>query len=300
METEFDEPRWAVPGLLSEGLNFLVGAPKLGKSWIALNLSVQIAAGEKALKLLPCPQGDVLYLALEDTGRRLQRRLRASLNGTKPPPRLTLETRCEKLSTGGTRYIEGWLQRNPKARMVVVDVFGKIRSDRDTQGSQYQADYEQASELKAIADRYEVCVLAIHHTRKQGADDFLDEMSGTQGLAGAADAILVLKRSRGEADATLSVTGRDVEEAEYALSFTSQTGTWLLHEGPAYEWTLSDTRRKVMQALRDFGPSTPAQVAEFTGISHTNAKQTCVRMHNDDQIGTAGDGIYWVTPVTGG
>jgi Winged helix-turn-helix DNA-binding len=124
-------------------------------------------------------------------------------------------------------------------------------------------------------------------------------VSGTHGLAGAADAVLVLSRSRGSADAKLHITGRDVEEAEYAMQFNAAGGTWSLLEGPAEEYELGDTRRRILAHLRDKGPATPKTLAEALGIEHNAAKQACSRMARDGQLGTDGSGLYYdLSPVS--
>ena len=240
MAAVFPEPRWAVPGLLAEGLTLIVGAPKVGKSWLSWNLAVAVASGGIAFGKVPVEAGDVLYLALEDTGRRLQARLTKVLEGDRAPRSLTVATACPTLTAGGAEQIAGWLSEHPNARLVIVDVFARVRGKLSPQASAYESDYGPMSILKQIADEAGVAMLVVHHTRKASSEDFLDDVSGTQGLSGAADAILVLKRSRGQADAVLHVTGRDVEEADYALSFHADLGAWQMLDGPAQDYTLGD------------------------------------------------------------
>jgi RecA-family ATPase len=241
MAIEFPEPRWAVPGILAEGLNLLCGPPKLGKSWFALNVAVAVSMGTKAFGRVHVDQGDVLYLALEDPGRRLQSRLRMVLGLEPAPERLTLETACPAIADGGAELIDKWLGEHPDARLVIVDVFTRIRGKVNDRSGRYEADYEAMAAIKTIADEWGIAILVVHHTRKQHAADFLDTVSGTHGLAGAADAVLVLERSRGSAEAKLQITGRDVEETEYALNFAGDVGTWQFLEGPRA--TTSSARR---------------------------------------------------------
>ena len=134
--------------------------------------------------------------------------------------------------------------------MVVVDVFAKVRGRPLAGMSAYDADYAAIGYAKRLADEHAVAVVLVHHVRKAGADDFLAEVSGTNGLAGAADATLVLKRPRGEADGILYITGRDVDEAEHALRFAPETGTWALLDGPAVDYTVSGTRAAILRHLR--------------------------------------------------
>ena len=293
----FPPPRWAVPGVVAEGLNLLVSPPKVGKSWMALGVAVAVASGGKALGKVDVDPGDVLYLALEDTARRLQNRLRVVLGKSGPPSRLTIATACEPMTEGGDRRIAAWLEAHPEARLVIVDVFAKVRGPVDRRSSAYDADYQAIGTIKALADRYGVAFLVVHHTRKAGAEDFLDTISGTQGIAGAADAVLVLSRSRGKSDATLRITGRDVEEADYALDFAPDRGLWTLLDGPAADYELGDTRRSILRLLRDQGPMTPKQIGEALGIEANTAKLTAWRMSNDGQLDVA-EGVY-APPVTG-
>jgi hypothetical protein len=209
------------------------------------------------------------------------------------PDGLFFETAWPRLLEGGTELLDEWLGEHPGCRLVVIDVFAKVRGlVSDGNVSRYDADYAAMASLKAIADRHGVAVLVVHHTRKASADDYIDSVSGTHGLAGAADAVLVLKRSRGSADAKLQITGRDVEEAEYAMEFLPAAGTWRLLEGPAEEYELSATRRSILVYLREHGPATPKTIAEALGIEHDTARQTCLRMAKDEQAGTDGSGTY--------
>lgn len=306
MATTFPPPRWAVPGVVAEGVNLLAGAPKLGKSWLSLNLAVSVATGGKALGSIDVDAGDVLYLALEDTGRRLQDRLSKVLAGDLPPDRLRFETECETLGAGGAERIDRWCQRHPGARLVVIDTLAKVKPITTDRSSVYAADYHAVGLIKAVADAHGVPVVVVHHTRKMAADDFLDTVSGSQGIAGAADAVLVLARSRGAAGAVLKITGRDVEEAEHALDFEPRSGTWRMLAGPASDYAMGDTRRSILHLLRDDQPRTPKAIALELALSEATVRQTCRRMFDDDQIDTDGNGHYFallspvtaVTPVT--
>src|SRR5690606_8933003 len=213
---------------------------------------------------VPVKAGDVLYLALEDTGRRLQTRMHKILGGRPAPARLTLAVTCPTLPQGGTEAIAAWLDRHPDARMVIIDTFAKIRGRADIGLSAYEADYAAVSRVKGLADQYGVAVVLVHHVRKAGGDDFLSEVSGTNGLAGAADATLVLKRARGAADGVLHVTGRDIDETEYALKFQPAAGAWYLLDGPPSDHTLSETRATILRHLRQHPGATPKQIADAT------------------------------------
>ncbi|MEV5751704.1 AAA family ATPase [Actinoallomurus sp. NPDC052308] len=292
MAMEFTPPVWAVPGIICEGVNLLCGPPKVGKSWASLGLGLAVAAGAQAFDAIPVDGGPVLYLALEDTPRRLQSRMGKILGGQPAPAALTLATACPQIGQGGDEAIAGWLDRNPDARMVVIDVFAKIRGAAPMGASAYEADYAAVGAIKRLADAYAVPFVLVHHVRKAGSEDFLAEVSGTNGIAGAADATLVLKRARGQADGVLHVTGRDVDENEYALSFNPASGVWTLLDGPAEEHQTTDTRAAILRCLRANPGSGPRAIAQATGLGEPNVKATCRRMLADGQLTADGKGRY--------
>ncbi len=246
----FAEPRFAVDGLIPEGLAFMCGAPKLGKSWMALGLSIAVAAGGRALSAVQVERGEALYLALEDSPRRLQSRLRMLLAGEQPPAGLHLETEWPRLDEGGTEALDVYLGRHPEARVVLIDVWPRIRPRASKRTDYY------------------------------------------------ADTIIVVKRSRGQADATLHVTGRDVEERELALRFAPEAGTWALL-GNAAEYAMGETRREILEAVRAHGALTPKQAAEVSGVSHEAARQTMRRMAQDGQLAGRNGRYSLGTAVTG-
>lgn len=294
LAVQFPEPRWAVPGLLCEGLNLIAGAPKLGKSWLSLGLGAAIANGEPALGSIEVERGPVLYCALEDTGRRLQRRRRQMLSaGGRAAPQLTLETACPTMTNGGDSVLVDWLEENPHARLVIIDTFEKMRGTDTTGASAYAADYAAAVRFKTIADHYGVPFLLIHHVRKQGAEDFQSLVSGTNGLTGAVDAIMVLERARGQADGVLHVTGRDVEETDYAMNFDAGTGAWTKLDGPASDYQMHETRALITRCVRDYPGQKPAQIADALQLNPNTVRQTCKRMADKGQLRAAVGGTYY-------
>lgn len=294
---EFPEPRWAVPGIIPEGLTLLAGPPKVGKSWLSLNLATSVAAGKPALGSVDVEPGHVLYLALEDTPRRLQRRLDTVLASNPPPEQLGFAVEWPPMPSGGADLLHKTLAAKPDTRLVVVDVLAKVRGSSDTRGSMYDADYAAMGHLKTLADTHNVAIVVIHHVRKSGSEDFLETISGTNGLAGAADTITVLRRARNAADATLHITGRDVEETEYALTFNPMTGAWSLLDGPAADYTLGDTRRQILELLRTSRtPLRPAEIAARLTLRPDTVRQTCSRMAKAGQLTTDGAGHYAPNP----
>lgn len=287
MRKTFPDPRWAVPGVFPEGLTLLVGAPKLGKSWLALNVAVAVAAGGRAIGKIAVDAGDVLFLALEDTERRLQERLVLTLQDGAAPDRLHIATAWPTLAEGAAAHLAGWLSGHPDARLVIVDTFQKLRGPISGNQYLYAGDYAAAGELKRVADRFGVALVCVHHTRKASADDPLDMVSGTAGLAGAADTTCVLRREIGRSDATLYVRGRDVPEADHALSFDVDRCLWTLL-GDATEYRLSEARHEILNALRDAGnPLSPKVIAEALGKKPGAVRYLLHKMAKDGAI----DGI---------
>ena len=205
-----------VDGLLAQGLYILGGSPKVGKSWMALQLCLAVCGGKAFLgrKTRPC---EVLYLALEDGPQRLHSRALRLADAA--PAGLHLCHRVAPIGQGLERQIEAQLAEYPHIRLVVLDTLQKVRCMSGGSVS-YSSDYEDAGTLKALADLNNICLLVIHHLRKMADEDPFNRLSGTNGLAGAADGTLILMRNkRQDGTATLYATGRDIEDVEEELEF---------------------------------------------------------------------------------
>lgn len=156
------------------------------------------------------------------------------------------------------------------------------------------------SRIKRVADHYGVAVVLVHHVRKAAAEDFLATVSGTNGLAGAADAVLVLERARAQADGVLHVTGRDVDETDYPLAFDPAAGAWSLLDGNAADYQLRDTRSLVIRYLRDYPGKRPKEIAEVLQLDPGTVRQTCRRMHADGQLHAVTGGQYRAADIPTG
>lgn len=220
MQTLFEQPvepvDFIVEGLLAPGLYILGGSPKVGKSWLALQLCLAVCGGTSFLGRAT-HQSEVLYLALEDGPQRLHSR---ALRLTQTAPSgLYLCGQALPIGQGMEQQLEHTLDEHPGIRLVILDTLQKVRCVSGS-GMSYGSDYQDAATLKSIADRYHVCLLAIHHLRKLPDEDPFNRLSGTNGLTGAADGTLILVRpKRQENMAVLTATGRDIEDQEEALEF---------------------------------------------------------------------------------
>ena len=294
MAREIPPVRWVVPGMVPEGVALLAGKPKLGKSWLALGLSVAVASGGVAFGNVGVEKGSALYLALEDNERRLQFRLQKVLAGTRVPEGLHYSIECPRLDEGGVDAIEGWLSSRPDSRLVVIDTLAKIRPRQRRGANAYQEDYEALEALLPLAARHNVAILVVHHLRKMAASDPLDEVNSSIGLTGGVDGVMILKRERTRADATLFVAGRDVEEEkEFALRWDQNTAGWAL-VGSAEEYRISQERAAILDLLRRSAPEPlgPKAIAEALDKPYSSVTTLLQKLVKDGLVRSPGYGKY--------
>jgi DNA-binding transcriptional ArsR family regulator len=210
---------------------------------------------------------------------------------------LQFETEWPRINQGGGEHLEAWLKANPDARFVVVDVLEKIRPRRSAKGNGYEEDYEALRQLKTLADRYGVAILVIHHTRKSTAEGIIETVSGTQGLTGAADAILILKRPRGGERGELHVTGRDLpEEGEFVVNFSKATARWTL-VGAADQIAPTEARTAILDLLADGVAMRMSELAVESGKSPANVSKLLRKMRAAGQVMQVGRGLYALSPL---
>jgi len=291
MAKKLPEPRRAIEGLLPEGLTILGGKPKVGKSWVCLGLGVAISTGGMALGAVPVKEGEVLYLALEDSERRLQERLTLVLAGGKAPEGFKFATEWPLLADGGLALLADWLTEHPACRLVIVDTLQKVRVPARSGANAYADDYSVLSPIKELADSHRVPIVVVHHLRKEGADDPLDQFSGTTGLTGAADTLISLSREKETVDAVLYVRGRDVEERQLALQWDKELTAWVL-VGESKDFAKTHHRGKVVALAMEMGSIHAVDVVERFGMSSDAARQLLRRMFRDEELVRVGKGEY--------
>ena len=286
----FAPPKFVVPGYIVEGLTLFAGKPKIGKSWLLLHAALAVARSGFTLGDALSQQGDVLYCALEDNARRLQRRLQKLLNGEAAPSRLKFLTEMPRLTQGGLDILSWWISSVPNPRLIVIDVLARVRAARKKDEGLYDADYAAMQGLKALADAHGIAIVVVHHLRKAEADDPLDQISGTTGLAGSADTVFVLHKGKG--GTALHGRGRDIEEVEKALQFNKTSCTWtVLGEAIDVQW--QTTRTTVLDVLLEAGePLGPQEVADLANLTLSNARKLLVRMVADGDVRKLGRGRY--------
>lgn len=173
-------------------------------------------------------KNDCLYLALEDSYNRLQKRLKKVLHTQNIPDNFHLAINCEPLNEGLLEELENYLKKYPKVKLIIIDTLQKIRGKQGKSESSYSYDYKEISKLKAFADEHELCILAIHHLKKsKDKSDPFNDISGSTGLTGSADTSIVLaKNNYQDNQALISITGRDVIENEKLLMFDIVSCKW--------------------------------------------------------------------------
>ena len=238
LSTPLPPVKWIVPGLLPAGLALFAGPSKAGKSWLTLWLCLQVAQGKPVWGREIEPR-TVLYLSLEDTLNRLQDRLFRLVGSEDTPEKLILQTECQSIGQGLEEQITSFLYNHSDTGLVVIDTLQKVRSC-DQSGSMYASDYKDVSALKSLADKYGICILLIHHLRKQAASDPFDQISGSNGLMGAADTTWVMQRKRTSKNADIILTGRDLDRR--TLYLHEENCIWLLDE----EETAEEQRLKAV------------------------------------------------------
>lgn len=216
MNTPMKPIEYCVDGLISQGLFVLAGAPKVGKSWLALDMCLSIAKGEKVLgKETLC--GHAVYLSLEDSLIRLQNRLYELTD--EPSDNLNFAIMAESISNGLPEQIEYCRKRFDDLKIVVIDTLQKVRNESE---SSYSSDYKELSVLKSLADKLGIAIVLVHHTRKCSDSDPFNMISGSTGLSGCVDGSMVLIESkRGSRKAKLYCVGRDIENQEINVVFES-------------------------------------------------------------------------------
>ncbi len=295
LQQELPELQWAVPGLLPEGVTLLAGKPKMGKSWLALNLAVAIAQGRPALGRLPTQRGQVLYLGLEDHERRIADRLRKVLQDEPAPVDLCWGGYWRPLTGGGLEDLETYLTGYPATRLIIIDTLARVRPPTASGGNIYSEDYAIITPLKQFAEAHHLSILLIHHLRKNGASDPMDEISGSTGLTGATDCNMVLQRERGQREATLHITGRDVEEQTLHLTFDEDCATWSLLAHPTETKKLSPDRQAILELLESMArPMSPSEVSAMLAMDYERVRKKLTALKNADLVQQVDRGSYAV------
>lgn len=251
-----------VDGLLWPGTYLFVGPPKVGKSFLVAQIAYHVSMG-LPLWNMQVDRGTVLYLALEDDYRRLQRRL-YRMFGTEGTEKLHFSINAKHIGEGLDEQLERFVRENPDTKLIIVDTLQKIREIGSDKYS-YANDYELIARLKSFAQSHGICLLLVHHTRKQKADDIFDTISGTNGLLGASDGAFIMQRHPvAYSKAYLSISGRDQQSQTMVLERNAERLNWELEEIMAEIWEEpKDSILEAIHALLEESPSWQGNATEL-------------------------------------
>lgn len=270
LSTPLPPVKWIIPGLLPAGLALFAGPSKAGKSWLTLWLCLQIAQGNPVWNREIEPR-TVIYFSLEDTFNRLQNRIFQLIDGGDAPERLILQTECPSIGQGLEEQVESLIHTYRDVGLVVIDTLQKVRVS-DGNGGMYANDYKEAGALKKLADKYGICILLIHHLRKQTASDPFEQISGSTGLMGVADTSWVMQRKRMSQTADILLTGRDMDDR--TLHLREKNCVWTLEDEETAEEreikTVPDYLWKVAEYIESVGnwQGTASELLAAAGIQN--------------------------------
>jgi hypothetical protein len=293
----FPPLKYVIPDIIVEGLTLLAGKPKIGKSWLLMEAAIAVADRGITLGGIRCEQGDALYCALEDNKRRLQDRMKILTGNANPetwPARLHFRCTLPRLAEGGIEDIEDWIKAAEHPRLVIVDTLAMVRNPKGRDQSSYEADYDSVRALRDLASTYHIAIIVVHHLRKAAADDAFDTVSGTLGLTGATDSVLVLYYEA--MGVVLKGKGRDLLEFEKALAFNKDAARWVI-KGDADEVRRSTERNMILAAIDEAaagaaGPLGPQQIASAVNMKVVNVKFLLGKLVTDGVIERVGYGRY--------
>ena len=268
-ENVFQSKPPIIDGLLYEGTYLFVGAPKVGKSFLMAQLAYHVSTGLPFWNY-PVRKGTVLYLALEDDYSRLQERL-FRMFGVEGTDDLHFAICAKQLNSGLEDQLRKFMREHPGTKLIIIDTLQKIRETGGEKFS-YASDYEVVGKLKQFADRNSLCMLLVHHTRKQQADDKFDMISGTNGLLGAADgAFLLHKEHRTDDTATLDISGRDQQDQRFYLRRNPEHLSWELERTETELWKappdpILDSVSRLVAAERPEWYGSPTELVTALGL----------------------------------
>ena len=239
----FPPVSYLVDGLLPQGTSLLSAASKIGKSWLVLDMGLKIASGSPFWGKKTAKVG-VLYFALEDSYSRLQNRMDKLLRGAEAPEGFYFAVDAPTMDNNFLGCVKKYLEYDPAIKLLIIDTLQKVRGQALPREQAYQQDYREMGLIKKFADEHGISVLFVHHNRKIRDDsDPFNMISGTNGIMGAADTALVItKKKREDREATLHITGRDVEQNDLAIRFNADWCQWEL-EGTATEMEAAEQRK---------------------------------------------------------
>lgn len=272
MRAESAPVAYCIDGRIPCGLVILGARPKFKKSWCALQLAIAKAAGGQFMGV-KTPPGRALCLFLEDNDRRMRKRFEFfSITPQSAPENLHI---VYDWPTGafGVEKLHRWLAEFPDTKLIIVDVLQRFRGPRERNVSVYEADYATMGMLHGVAQQHEgLTVFVLHHVKKGQVDDPVEALNGSFGIAGAADAYIILRRGAEKDQVIAHIDGRDWEswDHEYVWEFRQGEG-WI--QAGVCETDLTATQHEIVRFARDNEWITPTKLADFRKINKSTAHE---------------------------
>jgi len=285
MQKEFEPTKFVVDGLLTEGLTLLAGRPKVGKSWLALSLAVEVAKGGKALNKIEVEKGKVIYIGLEDSEKRLQNRCMELVQDEEIDAGclnfLSLENGINsfnKSDQSGLVQLENAIDDIGDVKLVVIDTLHKVQPNEDS--TSYRNDYSFTADIQKLATKKGISILCITHTTKSQRDYVLDEIQGTTGVTAATDSYMVLRKGR-DNSGELHISGRDIEAQELEIQFDSIDKIWKVQSDiERFKHAHADRQSSIHQHLQKHGSAKTADIAKHLESSRQSVHNALKRLED--------------------
>jgi RecA-family ATPase len=263
---------WLIEDLIPRGLTIFGGASKLGKSYLTLNIIMNLAQGDwmftdESEFGYRGEQVQILYLCLEDTNTRLANRMKSidpNSDFKKLDPYLLIEKQWEKLNAGGLQRLKTLLKEKPHCKLVVIDVIEKLtsKSTRTGAGRFYTEEYTTYGPLSDLAHELGISIICITHTKKSSEKDVFNEILGGSGTYGPADTLMVLSRVPGSPEKRqLSIRCKDADDQHLTFQVSEAGANWICL-GDRLEVQLTEQRESILNYLHTAGPKTYEEIRQ--------------------------------------
>ena len=282
---EFKPIDWLVENIIAPGLTIIAGKSKIGKSWLVLHLSYCIEKGEEFLGR-KCAKGDVLHYSLEDGKRRIKTRWDKMCI---QPDQTYYQFRDRKpkipiLTMGLEEEIEDWANNIPNPKMVVIDVYVKVKKTISKSLNAYENDNYNLQNLQTLAIKYNIGIVLVHHTKKGSENDVFDEINGSAGIQSNMDSMIVLASSRKAGkNSVFHCIPKDAEQLEFEIGMNDQM-IWE-DKGPVGSTSLTMLQERIVKVVNELYAGNPAlgDDAEESGTP-VKAKDIIERIKADDEL----------------
>ena len=268
VDTEYPDLKEPVKGLIIEGATVLAGGSKIGKSWLALQMCLSVASGEPFLGR-DTDKGDVLYLALEDSERRLKQRtkklsFKTGIDQDAYRNCIDMATKAPTVANGLIDLLDTWITEHKDARLICIDVMQKVRGITPGNRNAYQDDYAYLTTFQDLAKKHRIAIVLLHHVNRRddkSIGDPFDRISGSNGIMGTVDTAIILTKKRGETHATMKIDGRDVNADDMILNFDDCLWTVVSEHAAEHNAKTAYDANPVVRLVKDIMKDRPNGVS---------------------------------------